>query len=238
MSIQFSRRALCAAFALLALSACGGGGEEEGPDPRTSTPGPNDLVVAYDYPYNLTFEAFAPLSIAPMVSGLGGRTPRYAMSDGTLPAGVSFDASTGVFSGVPVTTGLYTAQVTLSVDGYAGQLSAGTGFTVNSPFQLQYGSTPSGSQILADRGTAMNVQPAITGLGGGDTTTFAIRASSANLRSGLPAGVSIHPATGVISGMVSTDETIGSTYVDVLMTVTRGSMSMTVLYGGLSFIVR
>jgi len=122
-------------------------------------------------------------------------TPAPTLSQtGTLPAGVSFDAATGVLSGTPAagTVGTYAIALTAQ-NGIAPNATQSFTLTVNPP---------------------VNQAPTITGPSSttftvGSTGTFTVTvagnpASSLSETGVLPAGVSFNTATGVLSGTPAT----------------------------------
>ena len=141
-----------------------------------------------------------PTTLAPTTTGTpftqtevptGGRGPTtFAVSAGALPAGLTLDPTTGVISGTPTTTGPVNFAVTATdADGRAStQVYAGT---VVNPLAITTTTLPG-----ATRGTPYS-QP-VTPTGGRGPDTFAVSAGA------LPAGLTLDPATGVISGTATT----------------------------------
>jgi hypothetical protein len=122
--------------------------------------------------------------------GAGGGT--WSVSSGSLPAGLSLNPSTGVISGVPSAVGTSSFTVSLSDPGPPVQnASASLSITV-APALLGVGtsSLPSGTD-----GSAYSARLSSTGGAGGGTWSL----SSGS----LPAGLSLNPSTGVISGVLS-----------------------------------
>jgi large repetitive protein len=123
------------------------------------------------------------------VSAAGGTPPyRFALVDGTLPEGITFENAT--FRGTPTTAGSYRA--TVEVSDAAGGRAAGT-FALN-VFQ---GNFRLGCPALsADVGVAYN--SAANVLGGSQPYSFSIASGS------LPPGLGLDAATGLISGVPTT----------------------------------
>jgi len=123
-----------------------------------------------------------------------------------LPAGLAINATTGVISGTA--TAASDGQVTVTAtDQHAVAASATFTWVVANDIAV----TNPGAQTTAQGGT-VNLPIVATDNGVGATLTYAAL--------GLPAGLSINPATGVISG---TATTIGPSTVTVTATDSTGS---------------
>lgn len=185
MSISFDRRALSQlALPLLVLTSCGGGGGGSGPRP----------------PANLSYAQSAPVydlcgAITPNTpSSVGGAVQTYSVSP-ALPAGLALDANTGVISGAPSAI-TASATYTVTAANTAGQASVD--ITLEVAHVLPTGLTyPDLAQELG-RGVYVELSPRLDA-GYGDN--WSVSAGS------LPAGLSMDPTTGVISGVPSTIET-------------------------------
>lgn len=125
------------------------------------------------------------------VSASGGTSPyTFSISSGALPTGLLLNSSTGAITGTPTTVGTFTFTITATdANGCSGSrlytitiASPGCPAIVLSPTTLPPG------QILVPY-----VQT-ITASGGTAPYTFAIAGGA------LPAGLSLNPATGLISG--------------------------------------
>ncbi len=121
------------------------------------------------------------------VSATGGSgVYTYSVSSGSLPAGLSLNASTGLITGTPSAAGTSNFTVT-ATDGNGATGSRSFTFTVNPSLALNPATLPGGTV-----GTAYS--QAMTATGGSGTYTFSVSAGS------LPAGLSLNPGTGLISG--------------------------------------
>ncbi|HYV96980.1 MAG TPA: dockerin type I repeat-containing protein [Gemmatimonadaceae bacterium] len=134
---------------------------------------------------NIAIPSFTP------VTASGGTTPyAFALTGGTLPAGMSFSTTTGQVSGTP-TSALATTTFTVTVTDNIGATSAKT-------FQLTVNGPLSASQSVASATGAVNtaLTPFIPVVAGGGTAPYAYAISGAS----LPAGVSFSTTTGQVSG--------------------------------------
>lgn len=115
-----------------------------------------------------------------------GSTITYSFVSGTLPTGLSFNASTGVISGTPTSSAntTFTIRATDSGANYVDRL-----FTLSDTSPVW--STAAGALSTATVGSAYS-----TTLSATDDGTF----SYSILSGSLPAGLSINTSTGVISG--------------------------------------
>jgi len=123
--------------------------------------------------------------------GTGAKT--WAVSSGTLPTGLSLNASTGAITGTPTAAGTsnFTARATDTV-GATG--TKALSIVINPAVTITTSSLPGGSV-----GTAYNQTLAATG--GTGAKTWAIASGS------LPAGLSLNTATGAITGTPTTSGT-------------------------------
>ncbi len=130
----------------------------------------------------------------------GSGSYTYSIASGSLPAGVTLNSSTGVISGTPTTGGTYTftSKVTDS-KGKTDTVSC-TLTVVVSPVDLECGSCGGNK---AQAGSAYS--STLKATGGTGPYTYSIVTGS------LPAGLSLNPATGVISGTPTTDGTYSFT---------------------------
>ncbi len=119
-----------------------------------------------------------------VTGGVGSMT--FSVATGSLPAGLTLNPSTGAISGTPQSAGSFTLKVTDA----NGQVATGT-----CPFVIQ----PGPALACAAPTTASEVgvpfnSPAMTVTGGVGSMTFSIATGA------LPAGLTLNPSTGAISG--------------------------------------
>lgn len=214
-SYSFARRRFplaALAAGLVLLAGCGGGGDSE-----SST-----LVVGFDYPSAaVQARVFEPVSVAPAVSGLQGNTPTFAATD-PLPAGLALDSRSGTISGVPTRRGDHIVGVELTVPGYEGRLLSSTRIMVTTPFAFTYGISYEMGLTVGQPMTSP--APTVTGLQAGDQLSFAL-APASSVSMTLPAGITLNPNTGVLSGTPTTAQ--AATFYNVRVTITRGAYTTT-----------
>ena len=154
---------------------------------------------------DIWFSEGAPTPIAPTISttvlntmavgtafnqtiAVTGSTPiTFAVTSGSLPAGISLNTSSGVLSGNPTTTGAYNFSITATnssgstVQAYSGTVAAGgTAPTITTNSLAAMTQNIAYSQAMAASGSTPR--------------TWGISAGT------IPAGLSINSSTGVISG--------------------------------------
>ncbi|WP_005031470.1 Kelch repeat-containing protein [Holophaga foetida] len=206
------RRAVSFLLFLLALlsAACGGGGG--GASSNTVHP-PTDLIYSSN-PATYT-KGVAITPNAPSYSG--DRTTGYSISP-SIPAGLTFDTSTGLISGAPSSV-VPQNTYTVTACNAAGCCSTGLTITINdeAPADLSY----QFDNAIYLAGVAIeNNYPSSTG------GAVALYTVSPN----LPAGLSLNSANGLISGTPTTttgqtvyritaSNTSGSSYCDISITV-------------------
>ena len=154
-------------------------------------------------PGNQTGEAGVPVSLA--LTASGGTAP-LTWAATPLPAGLSADRSSGTISGTPATAGT-TSGVTVTVtDAYGQKATTSFSWTINAALGYA-GFTPPASKA----GTAIG---GITLAATNGTTPYGWTAT------GLPAGVTLNGASGVLSG---TPGTKGSYPVTTTVTDAKGA---------------
>ncbi|WP_238232200.1 Ig domain-containing protein, partial [Methylobacterium hispanicum] len=143
----------------------------------SGTPGPDALVGA-DY------SGYASVS--------GGRSPyAWSLVEGTLPAGLTLSAATGVIAGRPTTAGT-AADLRLRVVDADGRSGRTERFPIVVTAPLTLSGTPAASATVGEPYSAR-----YTASGGTSPYAFSL------LGSALPAGLVLDPDTGLISGTPS-----------------------------------
>jgi hypothetical protein len=197
---------LLSVLLLTLVASCGGGGNGNTPS--------GDLQVLFSGYVATPSTTYKEVTFAPSVTDLNGNRPSYGVASGSLPAGLSLNSSTGVISGVLAGSGATSAQIELTVQGFKGSLSVTFAMSVSSPFLSYTGSAGSSFPIPAttfDVGAPLPtfrvylLDPAVLSNGGyglgplepgrGVTITYRVASGSA-----LPAGLSLDPNTGAITG--------------------------------------
>ncbi|HVP51612.1 MAG TPA: putative Ig domain-containing protein, partial [Terriglobales bacterium] len=119
----------------------------------------------------------------------GGQSPYFwSITAGSLPAGLSFNASTGEITGTPTATGTnsFTVQVTDS-SSPPSSATQSLSLTINPPLAITTGSLPNGTQNVA-------YSAVLTAAGGVSPYFWSISPGA------LPAGLTLNPITGTLSG--------------------------------------
>jgi hypothetical protein len=159
-------------------------------------------------PGNQTGTAGTAASVQVNATDTAGGTLAYAATG--LPAGLSIDASTGLISGTPTAAG--TASVTVTATDSTGPSgSAAFTWTVNAVAGNTVTVANPGNQT-GTVGTAASLQVVASDSASGQTLSYSA--------TGLPAGLSINSASGLISG---TPTAAGTSSVTVTATDTTGA---------------
>ncbi len=187
-NLKLAAVAVATAFLLAVVAACGGGGYGD----STPPPPPTLFITTTSLPDGVVGTAYSPT-----VAATGGSGPRtFSISAGTLPAGLSIAAGTGVISGTPAGpagTSNFTVMVVDSGGsaGYGGtpQQSDTQALTIDivDPLLITTGAL-SGATI----GAAYN--QTVVATGGTAPYSFSLSAGT------LPAGLAMNAATGAITG--------------------------------------
>ncbi|MDA7586101.1 putative Ig domain-containing protein [Luminiphilus sp.] len=146
------------------------------------------------YPSIQATVGVGPVSATPTQSGIPAGAVWSVLSGDNLPAGFTLDSATGVISGTPTTAPRQVVDITIQAcwggcNPSAGEVRLATILFWIIP-NLQY---PANTQATA--GVATTVTPTVSLWSGG---VFSIESGS------LPAGMSLDPVTGVISGTPQT----------------------------------
>lgn len=160
--------------------------------------------------YSIAISGPLPLSPASLPAGTinaaysqtinvgGGTAPySYAVTSGTLPAGLTLGASTGVISGTPTTDGTSSFTVTVT-DSAANTGSHDYSVVISGPLPISPSTIPPGTLNTAYSQT-------ISAGGGTAPYTYAVTSGA------LPTGLTLDTSTGVISGAPATDATYAFT---------------------------
>jgi hypothetical protein len=183
---QSSYRYILALFIAVLLAACGGSSGGGGSTPAAISATAN--TTAQSLTVGTAMTSFSPLIAS------GGATPYTYSYTGTLPAGLSFDASTGAVTGTP--TAVYaTASLVFSVKDVNNAVASTTSsvsFTVvAAPVSLSATATTTAQNLTV--GVAMTGFSPLTASGGTTPYTYSYTGT-------LPAGLSFSASTGVVSG--------------------------------------
>jgi len=166
----------------LLLSACGG----------SSSSSPSISATAVTTAQSLTVGT-AMASFAPLTAS-GGTTPyTYSITSGTLPAGLNLDTTTGVITGTP-TAASAAATVVFSVkdaNNVVASTTSSVSFTVGAATITATATTTAQGLPI---GTAMTSFTPLTVSGGATPYTYSIASGK------LPAGLSLDPSTGAVTG--------------------------------------
>ena len=170
---------------LLILSACaaiGCGGHAA----QVAPPGNPLSITSTSLPSGVVGTAYSAT-----LAATGGTTPyTWSLTAGTLPAGLSLNATTGAISGTPTATASATALTLKLTDSSSPAQSMSVNLTLTIapvPLVISTSSLPSGVV-----GTAYSATLAATG--GTTPYTWSLTAGT------LPAGLSLNATTGAISG--------------------------------------
>jgi hypothetical protein len=125
----------------------------------------------------------------------GSPAPVLSINTGTLPAGLAFNATTGVISGAPTASG--SSTVTFRAQNSAGSAVATVTFNIaaapGGPSAPAFYNPLNGSATIPGTVNA-SIAPYTLGASGSPTPTLSLSGGT------LPGGISLNTATGVISG--------------------------------------
>ena len=164
----------------------------------TDATSPTHLSVSKTFPVTIVVQPTITTSSLPNgvvssaynsgpLAATGGTTP-YAWTATGLPAGLSIDAGTGAITGTPTVTGPASIVVTVTDSFSPTHLSASKTF----PIVIYAGLTITTNSL--PNGVVGTAYTGVTVVAAGGTTPYAWTAT------GLPAGLSIDPNTGAITG--------------------------------------
>ncbi len=221
---------LLALVASLVMAGCGGGGGGAGGggggggsaggaltgNAGTASPCAPDLCVSFGYPSAIVARLLTGSVFPDSAQATAGYPTHYSVTSGSLPQGMTLDASTGAVHGTPTTNGFYDATVQLTVSGYSGSLSTHLSLEVLDP-SLGFGGTrtPIGPQVgefppyvpfmlagtpVQDAGLTLgqsliNGEVFDTNSTGASQITYSVIGTQA-----MPPGLSLDAATGAITG--------------------------------------
>lgn len=122
------------------------------------------------------------------VPGTGEPAPTYAVTGGTLPPGLTLDPATGAISGTPTTPGSYPFTVT----------ATNPGGSATADYTIEIASVPTIGPAIPGGGTVGSGYTFTVPGTGEPAPSYAVTGGT------LPPGLSLDPATGVISGTPTT----------------------------------
>ena len=182
---------------------------------------------------NTTTRLFTPNQVItpfnPLTAANGSGLYTYSVSDGSLPAGISLNTSTGSISGTPTVTG--TSTFTISVKDSINVVAATTSGiqTVYIASPITATANPTTTQNLEVGVTTTSFTP-LTATGGTGTYTYYISSG------GLPPGLSLNPTTGAVTGIPSVD-TVGTGGVYLVFAVKDSLNNIASTVAGVSYYV-
>lgn len=186
-----------------------------------------DLTFAQGESVDLTFELSGEAASCIGEDGSKLYDAEYSITDGELPAGLSFDASTGTLSGTPTTVGTYTIEVSVVIDGWvSSDLVNDDRDSINGNLTKQYTITVESGFALVDgedSTTAVSTQLTAGDLFVGYISSDNVDGTSYSYTGTLPEGIEFNAEEGFFYGTVS-DTAVNGEY-NIVVTVTEGSSS-------------
>ncbi len=194
------------------------------------------LTITATAPFTITTTSLpngaVGMSYSQMLTATGGNVPyMWSITSGTLPAGLTLGAASGVISGTP--TAAVSAQLTIQVmDSSSRTASANLSLTTVSPFILSPGATSLSISALGGSGsTTVTITPA-----GGYTGTVTLSCSVNYTGQGTPNNAptcSLSPAQVTLSGTAVTSTlTIKTTAASTALWQPRSDWNRTAWLGG------
>lgn len=122
-------------IACLGLHGCGGG---DGASSGNDCSGGKNVYTNLNF-NNASLAVYVGKSIPPQTPSTPGipascmGSTNYAVASGQLPPGLTLDPRSGTISGTPTQTGIYSYQIRLTLDGFAGSVSNGIAVDVADP---------------------------------------------------------------------------------------------------------
>jgi len=154
-----------------------------------------------------------------IIKASGGIAPyNYAVTSGALPMGLGLNASTGVLSGTPTMDGTDSFTIT-ATDSASNAGSKGYAVVISGPLPITPATLPAGAVTTAYSQT-------ITASSGVAPYTYSVTSGA------LPAGLTLNPSTGVISGTPTTSNTYGFTITATDSASNTGSQGYSVAVSG------
>ena len=159
-----------------------------------SIAGTRELSLAVVEGPSITTSSLGAVTVGQMVSttveASGGTTPyTWSVSSGTLPAGISLNASTGALTGTPTTAGAATFTIAVT-DNASQQGTRELTWTVNAAPSITTAS-------LAETTVGATYSATLATTGGTGSLTWSVASGA------LPAGLSLNASTGAITGTPS-----------------------------------
>lgn len=181
-------RSVLASTLAVGLAACGGGGGGG----AGGSGGSDTLTVSLSYAGSALL--LRPSRIDPNLTGLAGHAANCTLVSGTIPAGMTLNGDCSI-TGTPLVAGMFPITVRLAAAGVSNTLDWSGSVLVYGPSVIYSVPSPMMTGTSYDLATLNNFWTA----GAGDAVTYSVSSGS------LPAGLAIHPTTGRITGVPTTE---------------------------------